>query len=248
MTANGSAMECSGVQRAWISAKSPGRRPIDEEMLRRFFPDRDKDGEPDLPEGFSLPTPEEGGFEQFSTGSGGPPHAQVEFEVDPAALGLRDLLDRLGLPHDALPHLGSWKADTWFLWRIVEAIETLHRDRLGEQIERRAHHGGDDARGERLAEARHEVAFAVVRDPGPEILELLAHRRPVPVRRRRREGRLHQLAEAAVIVDYLATYYNREKPAPPPGPCRCGPGSSATGWPAAKAGSKTSPGAIRGTT
>ena len=35
------------------------------------------------------------------------------------------LLDRLQLPHDALPHLGSWKADTWFLWRIVEAIERL---------------------------------------------------------------------------------------------------------------------------
>ena len=35
------------------------------------------------------------------------------------------LLDRLGLPRDALPHLGSWKADTWFLWRIVEAIERL---------------------------------------------------------------------------------------------------------------------------
>ena len=35
------------------------------------------------------------------------------------------LLDRLGLPHDALPHLGSWKADTWFLWRIVNAIERL---------------------------------------------------------------------------------------------------------------------------
>lgn len=35
------------------------------------------------------------------------------------------LLDRLGLPHDALPHLGSWKADTFFLWRIVHAIEKL---------------------------------------------------------------------------------------------------------------------------
>lgn len=35
------------------------------------------------------------------------------------------LLDRLGLPYDALPNLGSWKADTWFLWRIVEAIERL---------------------------------------------------------------------------------------------------------------------------
>ena len=35
------------------------------------------------------------------------------------------LLDRLGLPHDALPHLGSWKADTWFLGRIIGAIEKL---------------------------------------------------------------------------------------------------------------------------
>lgn len=35
------------------------------------------------------------------------------------------LLDRLELPHDALPHLGSWKADTYFLWRIVEAVEKL---------------------------------------------------------------------------------------------------------------------------
>ena len=35
------------------------------------------------------------------------------------------LLDRLGLPHDALPNLGSWKADTFFLWRIVRAIEKL---------------------------------------------------------------------------------------------------------------------------
>jgi predicted O-methyltransferase YrrM len=35
------------------------------------------------------------------------------------------LLDRLRLPADALPNLGSWKADTWFLWRIVGAIERL---------------------------------------------------------------------------------------------------------------------------
>ncbi|MEO6153556.1 MAG: class I SAM-dependent methyltransferase [Croceibacterium sp.] len=35
------------------------------------------------------------------------------------------LLDRLGLRHDALPHLGSWKADTYFLTRIVDAIERL---------------------------------------------------------------------------------------------------------------------------
>src|SRR5690606_11023047 len=35
------------------------------------------------------------------------------------------LLYRLGLPHAALPHLGSWIADTSFLWRIVGAIEKL---------------------------------------------------------------------------------------------------------------------------
>lgn len=35
------------------------------------------------------------------------------------------LLDRLGLPRDALPNLGSWKADTTFLWRIVDTIERL---------------------------------------------------------------------------------------------------------------------------
>jgi predicted O-methyltransferase YrrM len=35
------------------------------------------------------------------------------------------LLDRLGLAHDALPHLGSWKADTYFLKRLVDAIERL---------------------------------------------------------------------------------------------------------------------------
>lgn len=35
------------------------------------------------------------------------------------------LLNRLGLRADALPNLGSWKADTHFLHRIVDAIEEL---------------------------------------------------------------------------------------------------------------------------
>lgn len=35
------------------------------------------------------------------------------------------LLDHLDLPRDALPHLGSWKADTNFLWQITRAIERL---------------------------------------------------------------------------------------------------------------------------
>lgn len=35
------------------------------------------------------------------------------------------LLDRLSLPADALPNLGSWKADTGFLHMIVDAVEAL---------------------------------------------------------------------------------------------------------------------------
>src|SRR3546814_11045014 len=37
----------------------------------------------------------------------------------------RALLDELGLPHDALPHLGSWKADMGFLRHIVREIARL---------------------------------------------------------------------------------------------------------------------------
>jgi len=35
------------------------------------------------------------------------------------------LLAYLGLPIDALPNLGSWKADTNFLWHIVSTIEDM---------------------------------------------------------------------------------------------------------------------------
>ncbi|MDF0542042.1 class I SAM-dependent methyltransferase [Sphingobium sp. H39-3-25] len=37
----------------------------------------------------------------------------------------RALLDRLGLAPDALPHLGSWKADTGFLKHIIDRIEQM---------------------------------------------------------------------------------------------------------------------------
>lgn len=37
----------------------------------------------------------------------------------------RALLDDLGLPHDSLPHLGSWKADVGFLRHIVREIARL---------------------------------------------------------------------------------------------------------------------------
>jgi len=39
------------------------------------------------------------------------------------------LLDRLDLPHDALPHLGSWKADTGLLTLVTDHI-FAHRPRL----------------------------------------------------------------------------------------------------------------------
>lgn len=42
------------------------------------------------------------------------------------------LLDRVGLPHDALPHLGSWKADTYLLHRIVDQIERLRPENVVE--------------------------------------------------------------------------------------------------------------------
>lgn len=37
----------------------------------------------------------------------------------------RELMDRVSLDSDSLPNLGSWKADTGFLHRIVDAVEEL---------------------------------------------------------------------------------------------------------------------------
>src|SRR5439155_11009959 len=44
--------------------------PFDDDMLRRFFPDRDGDGQPDLPEGFGNGGDQGGDFDQVGTGSG----------------------------------------------------------------------------------------------------------------------------------------------------------------------------------
>ncbi|WP_228243158.1 class I SAM-dependent methyltransferase [Porphyrobacter sp. GA68] len=41
------------------------------------------------------------------------------------AASKRALLERLHLPADALPNLGSWKADTFFLHRLVDRVEEL---------------------------------------------------------------------------------------------------------------------------
>jgi serine protease Do len=64
-----------------VKGVSGGRTlPFDDDMLRKFFPDRDGDGEPDLPPGFQNPNGEdggdEGGYEAMGTGSG------VIMEVD----------------------------------------------------------------------------------------------------------------------------------------------------------------------
>lgn len=42
------------------------------------------------------------------------------------------LLSYLDLPLDALPNLGSWKADTHFLWHIVSAIEEMRPQQVVE--------------------------------------------------------------------------------------------------------------------
>lgn len=42
------------------------------------------------------------------------------------------LLDRLGLPHDALPNLGSWKADTGLLHMVVDHIFEHRPERVVE--------------------------------------------------------------------------------------------------------------------
>lgn len=44
----------------------------------------------------------------------------------------RRLLARVGLAADALPNLGSWKADTGFLHRIVDAVEALRPRNVAE--------------------------------------------------------------------------------------------------------------------
>jgi hypothetical protein len=42
------------------------------------------------------------------------------------------LLAYLDLPLDALPNLGSWKADTHFLWHIILAIEEMRPEQVVE--------------------------------------------------------------------------------------------------------------------
>jgi serine protease Do len=63
----GKVVEPSVVQ-IQVRKSIPGARslPFDDDMLRRFFPDKDGDGQPDIPEGFGGP----GGGEQVGTGSG----------------------------------------------------------------------------------------------------------------------------------------------------------------------------------
>ena len=46
------------------------------------------------------------------------------------------LLDRLDLPYDALPYLGSWKADTGLLTLVTDHIFE-HRPQAGRRVRRR---------------------------------------------------------------------------------------------------------------
>jgi serine protease Do len=70
----GKAVEPSVVNISVIkSGKGKGLRgglPFDDEMLKRFFPDRDGDGEPDLPPGFGDGSEDGTPFDTMGTGSG----------------------------------------------------------------------------------------------------------------------------------------------------------------------------------
>lgn len=59
-----------------VKADPGARNQQEEDLLKRFFPDRDGDGEPDVPEGFRFNLPDSPGYEAFGTGSG------VIIEVD----------------------------------------------------------------------------------------------------------------------------------------------------------------------
>jgi len=69
----GKVMEPSVVQIQVHKSVKTGKRalPFDEDTLRKFFPDRDQDGEPDLPPGFGGGSgSDDGTYESIGTGSG----------------------------------------------------------------------------------------------------------------------------------------------------------------------------------
>jgi len=65
----GKVVEPSVVQITVRKKAGGSQLPFGEDQLKRLFPDRDGDGEPDLPENFRIPRMPEGGFTQ-GTGSG----------------------------------------------------------------------------------------------------------------------------------------------------------------------------------
>ena len=70
----------------------------------------------------------------------------------------------------------------------------------GRVLQRRAHHRGDDHRGVGLGEGVDELAAARAVQLCPQALEDLAHRRPPAVGRARRERRVDQVAQPAVVL------------------------------------------------
>jgi hypothetical protein len=65
---------------------------------------------------------------------------------------------------------------------------------------RRAEHGRDGQRRIRAGHGGHEVASAVGRDPGPQVLEETAHHRTPAVGRARRERRADERPQPAVLI------------------------------------------------
>ena len=96
-------------------------------------------------------------------------------------------LDRLALVHQAVR-----------VELALDQVRPLVQPRR--VLERRAHHRRDRERRVGLGEVGHELAAAGVLERRPQALEELAHRRPPAVGRARREGRVHEVAQAPVAV------------------------------------------------
>ena len=74
-----------------------------------------------------------------------------------------ELLAYLDLPLDALPNLGSWKADTHFLWHIVSAIEEMRPEQVTKEVAASGilgHGGAAFPAGRKMATIAEDGAFS----------------------------------------------------------------------------------------
>jgi serine protease Do len=79
----GKSIEPAVVNITVLKSGGPGRTAAYDEMLRRFFPDRDGDGKPDLPEGF-----DDGGFGPDGAAPDGGGEAPEEFRAQGTGSGV----------------------------------------------------------------------------------------------------------------------------------------------------------------